>query len=197
VEVDAFRDLIQLLNPAFFEYLYKSGNSIRNLIMKDFEARKGKVKNELARSLSKIHVSFDLWTALNIIAILGVVIHYLTPNLKARSLFIGLKEIKDNYFNENIAATVLPILYDFEFTDRINYFISDNAAPNNLAVDALYRELKLVNITALRLRCLGHIINLSAKAFLYKNDEESFDFEVNEISAMKFEIRQAFELLVF
>ena len=93
VEVDAFQDLIQVLNPALFEHLYKSGNSIRNSIMKDFEARKGKVKDELARPLSKIHVSFDLWTAPNTIAILGVVAHYLTPDLKARSLLIGLKEV--------------------------------------------------------------------------------------------------------
>ena len=197
VEVDAFRDLIQLLNPALFEYLYKSGNSIRNLIMKDFEARKGKVKDELARSLSKIHVSFDLWTAPNTIAILGVVVHYLASDLKARSLLIGLKEVEGSHSGENIAATVLPVLQDFELTDRIGYFISDNAAPNDLAVEALCRELKLADATALRLRCLGHIINLSAKAFLYGNDEESFDFEVDEMSAMKFEMRQALELLVF
>jgi hypothetical protein len=62
--------------------------------MKDFEARKEKVKNELTRSLSKIHISFDLWTAPNAIAILGVVAHYLTPDLKARSLLIGLKEVE-------------------------------------------------------------------------------------------------------
>jgi hypothetical protein len=118
-----------------------------------------------------------------------VIIYYLVSDLKARSLLIGLKEVEGSYFSKNIATTVLLVLYDFELIDRISYFISNNVASNDLAVDALYRKLKLANITALRLRCLEYIINLSTKTFLYRNDEESFDFEVDEISVIKFEMR--------
>jgi hypothetical protein len=102
---------------------------------------------------------------------------------------MGLKEIKNNYFNENIAVTVLLMLKDFELIDRIKYVISDNVISNDLAVNTLYKELKLINLTALCLRCLKHVINLFIKAFLYKNNERSFDFEINKVLIMKFEIR--------
>jgi hypothetical protein len=61
-------------------------------------------------------------------------------------------------------------------------------------VDAFYRELKLKNPTARRLRCLGHVINLAAKAFLFGKEEGSFDFDLTK---MRFAERQALELLVF
>ena len=60
VEVDAFRDLIKLLNPTLFEYLYKSGNTIRKLVIDNFKERKERVKKELIDSLSKIYISFNL-----------------------------------------------------------------------------------------------------------------------------------------
>jgi hypothetical protein len=125
----------------------------------------------------------------NIIAILGVVIHYLIPDLKAGSLLIGLKEVEGSYSGENIAAIVLLILKYFELTGRIRYFISDNVTSNDLAINTLYREFKLINLTALRLRYLKYVINLSVKAFLYRNNEESFDFEINKVLTMKFEMR--------
>ena len=43
-----FRALIKLLNEGLYEYLYKSGGTIRNLILKDFTVRKERVKTSLA-----------------------------------------------------------------------------------------------------------------------------------------------------
>ena len=197
IEIDAFRDLIKLLNPTLFEYLYKSGNTIRKLVMDDFEGRKERVKKELADSLSKIYISFDLWISPNSTALLGVIIYYLNKDLQARSLLITLKEVDGSHSGENMAAIILPVLREFCIDNRIGYFISDNMTSNNLAIQALYRELKLINLTARRLRCLGYIINLSAKAFLYSKEEGSFDFKVNKISKIKFDLRQAFKFLMF
>jgi hypothetical protein len=64
-------------------------------------------------------------------------------------------------------------------------------------VDTFCRELKLKNPKARRLRCLGHVINLAVKAFLFGKEEVCFDFEVSELRKMKFAERQALELLVF
>jgi hypothetical protein len=58
--VNTFRDLIKLLNPALFEYLYKSGNIIRKLVIDNFKRRKERIKKKLVDSLSKIYVSFNL-----------------------------------------------------------------------------------------------------------------------------------------
>jgi hypothetical protein len=57
VEVQAFRDLILLLNPAIWALMYKAGNSIKKLILRDYEERKEKVREDLRNALSKIHIS--------------------------------------------------------------------------------------------------------------------------------------------
>lgn len=51
--------------------------------------------------------------------------------------------------------------------DRVGYFVADNDSPNDTAVAAICRELNLANPARRRLRCLGHIINLSAKDLLF------------------------------
>ena len=189
VEVDEFRALIQLLNPGIYEFLYKSGNTIRKLIMDEFEVRKDVVRKELAYALSKIHISFDLWISPGQKDLIGVVAHYLLKNLQAQSLLIALREMDGSHSSENIAAVILPVFADFCIEGNIGYFISDNMTSNDRAVDALYRELRLPNPTSRRLKYIGHVINLSAKAFLYSKEEGSFDFEISELAKMKFEIR--------
>jgi hypothetical protein len=53
VEVDAFRDLVRLLNPAISAFLYKAGDSIRRLIISEYEKRKERVRQDLRQALSK------------------------------------------------------------------------------------------------------------------------------------------------
>jgi hypothetical protein len=75
--------------------------------------------------------------------------------------------------------------------------MSDNVGSNDLVIEAFYRYLKIKNVSARRLRYLGHVINLVVKAFLFNKEEGSFDFEILELNTMKFAERQALKLLVF
>jgi len=197
VEVPEFRPLILLLNPGIFDFLYKSCNCIRNVIIREFKARKERVRQALAQAKSKIHVGFDLWTSPASVDCVAVVVHYVGRNLKSLSLLIALKEMEGSHSNENIAAAILPVFGDFRIEDKLGFFISDNVTSNDRAVNVLCGELDLGNPVPRRLRCLEHVINLSAKAFLYSNEEGSFDFEAEELSMLKFEVRKALELLLF
>ncbi|KFA69586.1 hypothetical protein S40285_09290 [Stachybotrys chlorohalonatus IBT 40285] len=64
--------------------------------------------------------------------------------------------------------------------------ISDNAANNNIALEALFEELDLVmdkdEVKACWICCFGHVLDLIAKAFLYSFDADAFD-EVNIVDA--------------
>jgi hypothetical protein len=100
-----------------------------------------------------------------------------------------LKKIKNNYLGENIIAVYLLIIGDFELEGKIGYFVSDNIGSNDLAINTFYKELKLKNSTARRLKCLGHVINLVIKAFLFGKKEKCFDFDISELRKMKFEER--------
>jgi hypothetical protein len=145
------------------------------------------VREDIRNSLSKIHISFDLWTSPGgALALYAVVAHYLNQSLQAKSLLLGLKEVKGSHLGENLAASYLPVIEDFELEEKIGYFISDNVGSNDLAVEAFCKYLKIKNAPTRRLRCLGHVINLATKAFLFSKEEGSFDFKTSELNAMKF-----------
>lgn len=198
VEHDAFRLLILCLNPGIHKFLYKSGNTIRRLVVGDYEERKTRVKADLAASRSRIHISFDLWTSPNRkLAMLGIITHYLTRDLTTRSLLIGLKKVEGSHTDVNLSRYIVEVIREFNLQDNLGYFISDNAGPNDTAVESVCATLNIINSSHRRLRCLGHILNLAAKAFLFGKDAESFDFDISEFAMEKIEVRQALKLLAF
>jgi len=46
-----------------------------------------------------------------------------------------------------------------------------------------------------RLRCFGHIINLSAKTSLFSEDPDAFKLEIDNLEKLKLEVRYKRELL--
>jgi hypothetical protein len=171
----------------FFEYLWRAGDTMKRFILKDFEQRNEMVKEDLRLPKSKIHISFDLWTSTNKLAMLGVVAHYLMKDLTARSLLIGLREVIGAHSGENIAVCILQAIKEVLIVDRVGCFVADDDSPNDTAAAAICRELNLTDQARHRLRCLGHIINLSAKDLLFGKEEGSFDFEVSEMAKLKME----------
>jgi hypothetical protein len=73
------------------------------MLVKDYEIRKEAVRKELANSILKIHISFDLWTSPSSskLAMMGVVAYYLSNDHVARSLLIGFKSLLDNHTGVN------------------------------------------------------------------------------------------------
>jgi hypothetical protein len=63
VENTYFQSYVKLLNPRMYEFLYTSSNTIRQMVTNDFSRKKLAIKAALSASLSKIYISFDLWTS--------------------------------------------------------------------------------------------------------------------------------------
>jgi hypothetical protein len=141
--------LIKLLNPDIFEYLYKSHYLIKNILVKYYKVRKKAIRKELANSILKIYISFNLWTSpsLSKLAIIKVVAHYLSNNYVAKSLLIGFKSLLDNHTDVNQAASVYSVLKNIGIALKavLGYFISDNTSPNDTAIEELCRLLEIEN----------------------------------------------------
>jgi hypothetical protein len=60
VKYKTFRELILYIYLAFNKILVYTGNTIRWWIIKKFEKRGLKIRNELAKAKSKIYFNFDL-----------------------------------------------------------------------------------------------------------------------------------------
>jgi hypothetical protein len=156
------------------------------------------VTEELHASLSKIHLSFDLWTAQNSLAIIGVVAHYLSKDLESRTQLIAMRSIEGPHTGENqaqvIAEVIAEVIEDYEIRDQLRYFVTDNAGNNDTVINSLCDLLGL-EARSRRLRCLGHIINLAVKAFLYGKNTESFEVEISDLDLKKLEEKHYLELL--
>jgi len=94
---------------------------------------------------------------------------------------LGLRRLQGPHSGENIAEAVMSIIKTYGISDRIGYFVLDNATSNTTCVTNILDALEVDDITKnRRLCCLAHVINLSAKAFLFGKDPDAFEKEVRD-----------------
>jgi hypothetical protein len=137
---------------------------------------------ELATAKSRIHISADLWKSPNSLPIVGIVAHYLDKDLVVQSTLIGMRRVKGAHTGENIAEAMIPVLVEMGVVSRLGFFVGDNAGNNDTCWRAICRKLR-PDIKApdnRRVRCLGHILNLAAKAFLFGKDADAFEDDTNQ-----------------
>jgi hypothetical protein len=165
------------LQPSLDRYLIKSHHSISKWVKDDYQEARKQLKSQLAKSRSRIHISFDGWTSPNCKAILGICAHFLTPGLVLRHALIGFKEITGIHDGENLAEYIINLLLGLEIDHKIGVFVGDNAGNVDTAVEAIVRRFRPeeASLSARRSRCLGHIINLAAKAFIHGDDVEAWE----------------------
>ena len=61
---------------------------------------------------------------------------------------------------------LLAVIQEFGIEDKLGYFVMDNASNNDTLLLYLSESIPAINCEVQRLRCLGHVINLVAKAIL-------------------------------
>jgi hypothetical protein len=173
------RDIFLLLQPAMERFLISSHSTISKWVQDDYQEARLRLESQLARSQSRIHISFDTWTSPSDRAILGVSAHFLSTEMKLRHALIGFKEIEGVHDGENLAEYVLAIIQELKLEEKIGVFVGDNAGNVDTAIDVIVRRLRPNETPGVRRsRCLGHIINLAAKAFIHGADVEAWEDEV-------------------
>lgn len=180
VENAYFRELIGFLSPKVVtKYMPKAANTIRSWIKEAFQSRKAALRNDLQRARSKISVSFDGWTSPNHRGFIGVVAMFIDTNGQRRITVLGVRRLEGEHTGENIGEAVIKVLEDYGiYGDQVGYFMLDNIKSNDTAVDYILRKL-CPSLTPRqrrrrRLRCLGHVVNLCCKAFLFGKDADKF-----------------------
>jgi hypothetical protein len=76
---------------------------------------------------------------------------------------------------------MIPVLEEMGIVSRLGYFIGDNAGNNDTCWRAICRKLRsdIKEPDSRRVRCLWHILNLAAKAFLFGKDADAFEEDIN------------------
>jgi len=132
---------------------------------------KVKVTEALAKARSSISVSLDGWLADNQLDMLGVTAHYLDEQLRVKTVLLGLRPMYGAHSGAAIAEELLTVMRDFEISDRVGYFVADNASNNDAALRQIAKEID-VDPSRQRIRCSAHTLNLVAKAILYGTDSD-------------------------
>jgi hypothetical protein len=100
-----------------------------------------------------------------------------------------MRRLYGSHSGENMAKMLVRIIQEFEITDRLGYFMIDNADSNDTCLEHLIREILPGatddDIDERRLRCWGHVLNLVAKAFLFGTDADAFELEDEANTALE------------
>jgi hypothetical protein len=167
---DKLKALLSFRNPIVEPIVPQSHHTPRDWLVNAFTAAKPAIIKALQKARSTITISFDNWLADNELDLLGVVAHYLDKELKLKTVLLALKPSYGHH-GEELQETLLAVLREYKISDKIGYFVADNASNNDAALQLLSQHIDLKPAEQ-RLRCSGHIINLVAKAILYGVDKD-------------------------
>jgi hypothetical protein len=175
-ETAVFRSMMEFANPEAVRALWALHNSVSRFVMKVYSFIQPQVANVLSNAISKIHISFDGWTAKGgHQGFLGVVAHFVDEFGAVRDLPIALPQLAGSHSGEVIGDVVAKILQKFGVRGhQIGCFVLDNADSNNTAVAKLAKVYNL-NATEFRVRCGCHILNLVGQQIIFGKDKESYN----------------------
>jgi hypothetical protein len=90
--------------------------------------------------------------------------------------------MKGTHHEEDIAEVIIPVLREYKLLLNLGVFIADNVDSNDSVIQATLSVLRPdLNAASRRSRCLGHIINLAAKAFLFGKETAAFEEAVESV----------------
>jgi len=123
-------------------------------------------------------------------AFISIFGHYINKNQEYHSRLLAFRRQSGAHSGENVAYTIEGVLKEWDIQrDRLGVAVGDNASSNDTCVKALYTQLdpamRTTDVEARRMRCLGHILNLVAKAFLFGTSADSFELESDNLITLR------------
>jgi hypothetical protein len=171
--------LLTFQNTRIDNLVPTSLNTVRGWIMQAASSAKSTIEKSLGQVANSITIFFDNWTANNGLDFLGVTAHYFDAPLRPRGILLGLRDTRRSHSGESIAEKVLRVIHDYDFSEKVQYFMADIATANDRAIKVLSDSLN-VQPKYQRLRCGAHAINLVAKAVLYGTDIDVLEASEHE-----------------
>ena len=158
-----------------------SHSTVRCILIDEYERYRSAVIHVLRTSPGQIYIAFNGWQSRNKRTLYGIIYSYLDQHFHVKKLVLGMPELQTTHTGENITKEIVDILSSYNIIDKIGYFTLDNASNNDTAMAAIAKSLKFAgNGPEHQVRCIGHIINLIVKAFLFREDADAINEDSNE-----------------
>jgi hypothetical protein len=114
VESPEFRAFLIYLNDEVTDTLPKNHTDIRKWVIRQYKSMKGMLKVAIRNARSKIHISLDLWTSPNSLAILGITAQFVNQDSKLQSVVLAMKEVEGEHTGGNMAKYVMEVIKDYK-----------------------------------------------------------------------------------
>jgi hAT family C-terminal dimerisation region len=111
------------------------------------------------------------------------VAHWWNQENVLRTGLIALPKLLGDHKGANIAYVLVQVFEQYNIMLNVGYFMLDNASNNDTAIESVHDELaahgidRVISSLEGRLRCVGHIINLVAKALLFGKDTDALEMD--------------------
>jgi len=171
-----FQRLSDLIADGKPPLLPTSHTTIRSWICERHDKVLGELKKEITAAVTPIHLSFDCWLSPSRSSFIAIVGHYVDASFRQKTRLLRVKHLRGKHRGaQELAPEILDVAAALEFKHKIGYFIADNEHSNDTCVAELISQLhpdlsaraQAKQKNHRRIRCLGHVINLVAKAILF------------------------------
>ncbi|RKK06426.1 hypothetical protein BFJ65_g4629 [Fusarium oxysporum f. sp. cepae] len=178
------REIFDYLSPSVsIQHANLSARAVRYKIIQEYNRHKQTVIEVLRNSPGALHISFDGWTSRNKLALYGIACFFRDEKNRPCKIMIGVPEAH-RHFGSTIGGEVLDVLHTLGVSpEKIGYFTLDNAENNDTAMEVIGAELGFDGRLR-RGRCIGHTINLSAKALLFGKNSNAFEQQLSGAEAL-------------
>ena len=165
-----FRALMQYLNHA--NRIPRSPTTVKLRIITHFGQLEPQIADLMKEATTQIHLSCDGWTSPHqTMAVIGVIAHFTSRAGVRMNPVIVLRTLEGSHTGANMAEIVMEVLQEYGIEEKLGYFVRDNASNNDTLVghlsEAQVEGNRWYNASEYRLRSVGHVINLSVKAFWF------------------------------
>jgi hypothetical protein len=178
------QEIFDYLNPSVsIQRANLTARAVRYKIIQEYDRHRQKVIEVLRNSPGALHISFDGWTSRYKLALYGIACFFRDEKNRPCKIMIGVPEAH-RHFGSTIGGEVLDVLHTLGVgPEKIGYFTLDNAENNDTAMEVIGAELGFDGRLR-RGRCIGHTINLSAKALLFGKNADAFEQQLSGAEAL-------------
>ena len=178
------------INYIAADALPRSYSSIPHAISAAFIEHQEAVKQRLQRSLSRIHFSIDIWTSPNKIGFQAICCHFVDADTRSlRKCLLALKPHGAFHGGEPQAKAFLEVVERYGITYNVGHCTTDNGSSNNTLLRAIAEAIPTFDEVLHRVRCLGHVLNITIQAFLFAEDKEASEEAIRQWETLSIQER--------
>ena len=168
---------------------------VPKLIESTYFLHREQLLKKLQNALSWIHFSIDMWTSPAKTGFQAVVVHWADADTRrVETALLSLREFKGSHGGEEQAKVFLEVIQEAGLRDKLGMFTMDNHTSNDKMLRHISEEIENFDPILRRVRCYGHILNLTVQAFLFGSSRQSGEDRENEEDAIDQAIREVSQL---